>query len=371
MRRALVVALCALQCAAASADELDPARLYARGERAEALAALAGRGEPARKFELQAVAETGDVAVLRAALMLATDWALLDHVQAPVAESSRSCGLTAEDLHTYAVADQLQRSNAAVREFVRRWFVARSRRSQWDLCLNDASKWAKWGLEMYPKDAGLLLAQGAAMEAAARFGLASRLDRAGGGVEAAEASRRLTDYLTQARDAYAQAVGADAGLLEARLRHGRVLWHLGENERARADLERVAADASAPPPVAYLAQLFLARVHDDAGRPAEAERAYRAALALAPTGQSAAVGLAQLLGRRGGASAARELLEEALEHAPRREPREVFWTYPAAFGANGEEELARLREEASPTDVADPDEEERDTDSGTAERSLP
>lgn len=371
MTRAVVGALCALACAAASADELDPARLYARGERAEAVAALAGRGENSREAELEAVVRTRDVAVLRAALMLATDRALIDHVQAPVTESSRSCGLTEDDLHVSAVAGELWRLRAELREFVRRWFVARALRSQWDLCLTDALKWAGLGLKRYPNDAALLLARGAAMESAAQFGLASRLDHAASGVEAAEASRRLTDYLNQARDAYAQAIAADAGLVEGRLRHGRVLWRLGENERARADLEQVAADPAALPSLAYLAQLFLARVHDDAGRPAEAERAYRSALALAPTGQSAAVGLAELLGRRGGVLAARELLEEALDHAPRREPREIYWSYPAALRGNGEDELAALREEASPTEVAAPDDEGRDTDSGTAARSLP
>jgi Flp pilus assembly protein TadD len=99
--------------------------------------------------------------------------------------------------------------------------------------------------------------------------------------------------------------------------------------------------------VLHLAHLFVARVHDDAGRPQEALRAYRAALRLQPTSHPAAMGLADALQLAGQPAEARATVEEALEVSGRRPPPQSFWEY--TFGTPGEaaELLDRLRDDVS------------------------
>jgi tetratricopeptide (TPR) repeat protein len=322
MRGGLVALLLACAAAARAADDMDPARLYARGERAEALAALADRGENRLEWEIEAVGRTRDAALLRAALMLYTDRALLERAQAPGAETARACESTADDLYLREVVDGMI-DRGELQGFLRRWYLAMALQSVGHLCLAKTDDWVEQGLKRFRDDPPLLILRGIASEAAAQL-------------------RPLSADPERVSRAYAR---VDAGLVEARLRLGRVLWGQGELEAARLQLERVTA-AAPPPSVGYLAHLFLARVHDDAGRPADAEREYRAALALDPRGQAAAVGLAQLLAKSG--PVPRELLEEALAYAPRREPRDFFFGYPALRAGTGEDELSALREEASP-----------------------
>jgi tetratricopeptide (TPR) repeat protein len=339
MRGGLVALLLACAAAARAADDMDPARLYARGERAEALAALADRGENRLEWEIEAVGRTRDAALLRAALMLYTDRALLERAQAPGAETARACESTADDLYLREVVDGMI-DRGELQGFLRRWYLAMALQSVGHLCLAKTDDWVEQGLKRFRDDPPLLILRGIASEAAAQFRpLSADPERV------SRAYARVPGNLSQARDSYERALAVDAGLVEARLRLGRVLWGQGELEAARLQLERVTA-AAPPPSVGYLAHLFLARVHDDAGRPADAEREYRAALALDPRGQAAAVGLAQLLAKSG--PVPRELLEEALAYAPRREPRDFFFGYPALRAGTGEDELSALREEASP-----------------------
>jgi tetratricopeptide (TPR) repeat protein len=340
VRAVLVGLLVACASAARAADDMDPARLYARGERAEALAALADRGENRLEWEIEAVGRTRDAALLRAALMLYTDRALLERAQAPGAETARGCKLTEDDLYLRRIVDRMI-DRGALQGFLRRWYLAMALQSLGNLCLVKTDDWVDHGLERFREDPPLLVVRGVASEAAAQL----RPNSARDPEEAARARAGVGGKLSRARDSYERALAVDAGLVEARLRLGRVLWAQGELDAARVQLEQVTATAP-PPSVGYLAHLFLARVHDDAGRPADAEREYRAALALDPEGQAAAVGLAQLLAKSG--PVPRALLEEALSYAPRPDPRDLFWAYPAERAGTGEDELSALRDEASP-----------------------
>ena len=131
-----------------------------------------------------------------------------------------------------------------------------------------------------------------------------------------------------------------------RQKSGFQLFLQGKRDEGRAELERVAG-AAQDPGLVYLAHLFLARLHDQDGRAADAERAYRAALVADPAGQAAAFGLAQLLGRAGG-DAGRDLLLEALSRAPRTGRRDAYMSYHLGITNRGERELAALRAEAAP-----------------------
>ena len=248
--------------------------------------------------------------------------------------------MTADDLYLREIVDRMI-DRGALQGFLRRWYLAMALQNLANLCLAKTDDWVKQGLERFRDDPPLLIVRGVASEAAAQFRPLSAEPELGGPRHARGCPATSRGRATP----YERALAGDAGLVEARLRLGRVLWAQGELDAARVQLEQVTATAPAPS-VGYLAHLFLARVHDDAGRPADAEREYRAALALDPGGQAAAVGLAQLLGKSG--PVPRALLEEALSYAPRPDPRDLFWAYPAQRAGTGEDELSALRDEASP-----------------------
>jgi tetratricopeptide (TPR) repeat protein len=131
--------------------------------------------------------------------------------------------------------------------------------------------------------------------------------------------------LVDAEAAFRRALAADPGLGEARLRLGRVRLLRGQAKEAIAELQRVAGEDGSLRR-RYLARLFEARAHEKQGNVEDAARAYRAAVAIEPEGQSAWIGLGcalDLLGRR-------EEAQEALA-APlgsRRERGDPWWSYP-------------------------------------------
>ena len=211
------------------------------------------------------------------------------------------------------------------REFVRRWFVAMARQSQWDLCLEDVRAWIREGLKWFPRDPELALARGLGAEAAVRFAV------------------RPATSSDEARDAYRLALQSAPDLLEARLGLGRTLWRQGKLDLARDELERVARDAR-DPALLYLAQLFLARVHDDASRPADAERAYRDALAALPSAQAATFGLAELQARAGDGDGSRASLQPVLAAAPHADGADPHTFYHLGLG-QVQELMDALREE--------------------------
>ncbi|MET0553803.1 MAG: tetratricopeptide repeat protein [Vicinamibacteria bacterium] len=353
--RIAVVAFAAAAAGGASAslaDSLDPARLYAAGQRAEALAAIASRSDFDRVAELKAlVALSRDGtpsagALSRAALMLHTDRILVDRAEAPAVEAAERCG-SADD-------DRLARSIASIvvarpdsRAFARRWFVALARRSLWDVCLPFAQFIVNDGLKWFPGDAELLLVRGTAHETAGSVGLTVNTARLDGPRFVDLPEGRFREKLTRAAEALQQALAVEPEMHEARLRLGRVLWRLGDARGAQAALEQVIASARAPE-LLSLAHTFLARVHDDAGRPEEAERSYRRVLAIDPTAQASAVGLAQLLARGGDGDGARLVLETAVAATPRPAPRDAYMSYHVGLRSEPDALVDALRAEVGP-----------------------
>jgi tetratricopeptide (TPR) repeat protein len=130
--------------------------------------------------------------------------------------------------------------------------------------------------------------------------------------------------LGEAEASFRRALAADPGLGEARLRLGRVLLLRGHAAEAATELQQVArVDGSLRR--RYLARLFEARAHEKRGDLDAAARAYRAALAIEPDGQSACIGLGRALDLLGRGDEAQEALAGVVETpAERRDP---WWSY--------------------------------------------
>jgi tetratricopeptide (TPR) repeat protein len=136
----------------------------------------------------------------------------------------------------------------------------------------------------------------------------------------------------------------DPELHEARVRLGRVLWTLGKPAEARAALETTIQRAQEPW-VAYLAHLFLGRVLEDSKDLPGAAEHYRAALAIDPRAQAAALALSEALFLQGEEGESRQVMEEALRQAPRPQPRDPYLSYRLGHANQAEEMLEALRQE--------------------------
>jgi tetratricopeptide (TPR) repeat protein len=129
------------------------------------------------------------------------------------------------------------------------------------------------------------------------------------------------------------ALALDPGLLEARLRLGKLL--LDERRTIEAEPLLAEVDArTADDRQRYLARLFLGRVADRRGRPEEAVRSYRRALESWPDSQAARLALAHALEKSSGPAVPPVLVGATLSASRRlvRAP-DPWWQYP--FGPPG------------------------------------
>jgi tetratricopeptide (TPR) repeat protein len=353
----------------AAVAEIAPSRYagfvarYASGERAAALAEardvsekelareldrLRGWERTARRCERCPEKEAFAGFPLRAAILLHTDLADVEiRSRTPVDEAVPRCGMgpqavMAEELARLAI---LRPGDAS---FVRRWFRAMTLRSHTDACLADALHWAGAGLRWFPKDAPLLLARGAVEEMAAAL-----LDDVPSALLASFTGARRgvaglpRQYLEGALRDLDRALAADKTLAEAKLHRGRVLWLLGLRAEARATFAAVLQEGG-DTALLFRAHLFRGRALEEEKRLEDAAADYRAALALVPHAQSAAVALSYVSWLQGKTAEAKASLDEALLRAGRRTEPDPYWNY--SFGSPEEVErlFDSLREDARP-----------------------
>ena len=330
----------------------EMAHLYAEGRRAEAIAGLSGWSEDDLKRELSALrtirGKLGSLESLpvRAAIMLHTDRDLFERMQAPVVETARECGIDPHAAFARALVSVLMVQSDDSREFARRWLIAMSLQSHWDLCLDDVVSWTREGLKWFPRDGELLLIQGTAREVAGSLMRVPRMDL-GAPTQmhvAVTAAAWQRSELTEARAAFDASLRIDPQLHEARLRLGRVLWRLEKPEQARSPLQALLRE-SRDPALLYLGHLFLGRLDEDAGELPAAVLHYRSALVIDPAAQSAAVALSEALWSTGEEDEGRELLERAMSYGPRGAPRDAFMSYHLGRSGRAEEMLDALRGE--------------------------
>lgn len=333
--------------------------LYARGERAEALAGLErlsfndliqAYGElraAALKPTLPVDTEADLRGLLRAAVMLHSDRDEEDRPPPTGTEQPRGCpGKQADLAGRYAA---LLARWPETRDFARRFFFATALRCQWDFCLEPALRWAKDGLKLFPRDPLLLLAAGSVLEEIATLadvksaeGLGSLRQRQRDELQGALAARE--QRFGEARQYFREALAADPALTLARVRLGRVLWRLREADAARTALEQAIAEGPEAK-VLYLARLFLGRVHEDSGRLEPAIAEYRLALALDPKAQTAAVALSHALRLAGESEVSRQVLSQALAQAGQRTVADPYWNYLTSNVLRIEDTFDALRRE--------------------------
>jgi tetratricopeptide (TPR) repeat protein len=340
------------------AEYVEIVRQYARGERAAAVAALGAWSERDLARQLGAADEAARAAErcpscpnsleslpLKAAVMLHWDRDRAEQPAPEGVEQPRRCpGPLAGLAGRYA---RVIARSAPQDEFPRRFFHMVVLSCQWDGCFEEADRWAGEAIEIYPRDADLLLARGSVREEAATIGQfppGDVLDRGRASPEAAAAGLRR-EWFGRARRDFEDALRVDPKLVLARLRLGRVLWRLGQVDLAREQLQAALATSSTGVH-AYLAHLFLGRVQQDGGSLDEAVAEYRLAVELHPGALAAGVALSSGLALQGDAEAARLALRQGMRGAGRRPERDPYWDYLVANAAELRDRREDLYREA-------------------------
>ena len=342
-----------------SAAYVALARLYARGERAAAVAQLsewtpkrldqeleqlrAGTLGPSRGQPAGSPLEVP----LRAVIMLHTDRDAVERGTSASSAEPPRCG-TRTHMELALGAATLLVGDPKGREFSRRWTVAMALRALAEYCFDDARRFVHDGLKWVPRDAELVFVGGIIDEAVATLMEVGPTGPVAHVPSKLAAAQRLVQdrliLLGKARHAFEQAIAGDGTLLQARLHLGRVAWRLEDREGSRAALAAVLA-GHPPPDVGYLAHLFLGKVDEDEEHWVEAEMHYRAALSTDPSAQAAAIALSHVLQHRGEADDARAVIEAALLVAGRRND-DLFWGYLFYRTAEADRILDGVRAEA-------------------------
>ena len=196
---------------------------------------------------------------------------------------------------------------------------------------------------LFPMEADILFAAGAARDMLSAPGVHAPLRRARAGFGSVMDLGSQESEMRQGVAFYRRALESDRGHAEALIRLGGLLGRLGRHDDAVAELRR-ALPLTTEPLLQYYAQMFLGRELDHLGDVAGARAAYERAMALAPQAQSPRVGLSQILMRGGDRSAALDLVLPALavEAVQQAEP---MWNYYAAAGREAATLVRRVYEQ--------------------------
>ena len=212
-------------------------------------------------------------AILRAAAVLHTVKAFAARAHYDPGEFSYHFGFAHDSI------DAVMSRERKVSPFVQTWrlFVLASYHGQRGV--KEARQFGR-GVRDPPLDSPLLLL---ALGAPEDMGWAMHQDE--------DAQTDVDGDLKDAEGNYREALVIAPDLIEARLRLGRVLA-LRKDEGAIKIFEQIGASIETP--YQYLARLFEGEVYERAGKPADAERQYLAAVTIMPESQSAFIALAHV-----------------------------------------------------------------------------
>ncbi len=345
----------------------DIVGLFASGDETEALGRLASWSESRVRAHVSRLSDAaatvrrcpgcpGALAFsnsqVRAALLLHARREIQENLLPPKGEQVIRCRT---GLHARAVeylTQSLLLTDSQAPDFLRSLYLAMARQALWSHCLAESRSWAQAGLKLFPKDGPLIMSVGIVYETEAFFTPApapSTVLPPSTIRQREAAATRLKRRWETARMEYETAVAAAPDLLEARLRLGRVLWCLGQPEKARAHFEAVIATATATDADSrFLAHLFLGDVYEHRGQAAEAESQYRAAINLEPQSGRAVVALSHVRFLQGDIASAREILAASLEVGPPPAGVDPWVSYLVIQAPEGEHILANLARSLRP-----------------------
>jgi predicted Zn-dependent protease len=177
--------------------------------------------------------------------------------------------------------------------------------------------------QSFRSDALVLLASGADHEILSTFttGFVQSYDASGERLDMIRVDAETE--LRHAAKFFREALKGEPGLLETRLRLGRVLYRQGEADAAARELEEVRAAAKSAP-LTYLADVFLGMIETARGRYPRAAELYGQALQIYPAAQTALIGMSELAYLDGRPADAASAITKVLEQPNKEDP---WWQY--------------------------------------------
>jgi tetratricopeptide (TPR) repeat protein len=225
------------------------------------------------------------------------------------------------------------------RTFVRDWYLLLVAYQHGRAEIGWSRAYLDEALKSFPKDPHLTLARGSDHEMLSDLsaGFIDHVDVAGRFIR--QSSVDADDELREAIRNIEQAVALEPGLMEARLRLGRLLYRRGDLDRAAKELE-AARQLAWLDELRYLALVFRGMVESARGSYDQADSTYTDALRLVPTGQTAAIAKAETAYLRGRVGEAAAIMQATLQQAKKADP---WWNYATGEYWHFEHRLELIR----------------------------
>lgn len=303
-------------------DAIAYARLvqqYRRGETDEAIRALSS-WTPGTLMDVVYRVEKGRLTPPVATVRRALPAAVMLHTETGLYLNFRG-DMGPAGLH-WLLARRLAALEPAAPEqvsFLRAWYHAFGLFLLGTYAVDDAIELLARGLRRFPDDVPITLALAQYYEARGIFTPGHIIS-----VQPTPSRDGLRD-LRAAEALFRALLAADPSRTEAKLHLARVLQVVGRSDEAITLFHEVATGGD--PRQKYLASLFVGELFRRRSRLAEARAEFTRALQAWPTGQAAAVALAETLHRQGERAAAAATLTEAIEDRGRPSPGDPFRTY--------------------------------------------
>jgi VWFA-related protein len=229
---------------------------------------------------------------------------------------------------------------------VRLWYIATSAYGQ---LYERHTRHEEQALELFPRDPELLFLAGCLHETFASPTIQSlarsiHVSGARPGIGAEKSELQTAEQLLR------RALEADPAFVEARIRLGRILYLLGQPEKAVLELRQAVAtllsdDGSTGSPDAtlmlYFAEMFFGAAAEELGQRDRARASYTRAAELYPDAPSPKLAMSQLALRGNDRKAALDAIEQALE-LPGRGRDDPWWRYHEVQGRDAAVWFERL-----------------------------
>ncbi len=248
--------------------------------------------------------------------------------------------------HGRALLDAIEPRQADI-PAVRLWYRAASAYMGFTEHLSELTPHLEHARKVLPEDAGVMFDSGCLHETYA-------MPRIQGAVRSTKLPNQLSfgvpnerANLRQAERYLRRALALDPALVEARVRHGRVLSELGRDTEAVPRLEQAVAAAS-DTTMRYYALMFLGRAQQRLGLADPARQAYERAQHLFPTAQSPVIALSHLAYEQGDSPAALRTLKPLATLSADRPDDDPWWNYPVCHAGDSRVLLAEWLKAAPP-----------------------